>query len=316
MSMRIADRLSTWATRRPPASSACLNRRANRERLPVAKRRDWQAHRVWYVDAEHLLDADAAHRVQRFGKAEIAQCEIGRLMNADRNEPVPGPHRIQSSLDVQLEHGVRPDAEQRTVKDLGCEEEVRDRSGTVIRVWPHWGRWGQASNRRTRDAAAAARVTTLESRVVVHLVIDGHSNRIGGLCQRTALLPGHRAGDNIPEKPGTRRQAWRWNERPTAYDLQLAALTQELQHGRLGGLLTADGSEDSTQHGGARFPFELTGRTFSFIGHLLPSAWAMDGFQNLVLRGQGFGSALVQAAVITVCAMLFFAVAVWRFRAE
>jgi ABC-2 type transport system permease protein len=68
--------------------------------------------------------------------------------------------------------------------------------------------------------------------------------------------------------------------------------------------------------GGAWFPLEITGRTFSFIGHLLPSAWAMDGFQNVVLRGLGFGSALVPAAVITGYAVLFFVVAVWRFRAE
>ena len=68
--------------------------------------------------------------------------------------------------------------------------------------------------------------------------------------------------------------------------------------------------------GGAWFPLEITGRTFSTIGHLLPSAWAMDGFQNVVLRGLGFGSALVPALVITGYAVLFFAVAVWRFRAE
>ena len=68
--------------------------------------------------------------------------------------------------------------------------------------------------------------------------------------------------------------------------------------------------------GGAWFPLEITGRTFSFIGHLLPSASAMDGFQNVVLRGLGFASALGPAAVITGYAVLFFAVAVWRFRAE
>lgn len=68
--------------------------------------------------------------------------------------------------------------------------------------------------------------------------------------------------------------------------------------------------------GGAWFPLEITGRVFSFIGHLLPSAWAMDGFQNVVLRGLGFGSALVPAAVIAGYAVLFFAVAVWRFRAD
>jgi len=68
--------------------------------------------------------------------------------------------------------------------------------------------------------------------------------------------------------------------------------------------------------GGAWFPLEITGRVFSFIGHLLPSAWAMDGFQNVILRGLGFGSVLAPAAVIIGYAVLFFAVAVWRFRAE
>jgi ABC-2 type transport system permease protein len=68
--------------------------------------------------------------------------------------------------------------------------------------------------------------------------------------------------------------------------------------------------------GGAWFPLEITGRTFSFIGHLLPSAWAMDGFQNVVLRGLGFGSALVPALIVTGYAAFFFAVAVWRFKPE
>ena len=68
--------------------------------------------------------------------------------------------------------------------------------------------------------------------------------------------------------------------------------------------------------GGAWFPLEITGRVFSFIGHLLPSAWAMDGFQNVILRGLGFGSALLPALVITGYAALFFTIAVWRFRAE
>jgi len=68
--------------------------------------------------------------------------------------------------------------------------------------------------------------------------------------------------------------------------------------------------------GGAWFPLELTGRTFSFVGRLLPSAWAMDGLQNVVLRGLGFNSVLVPAAIIGGHALLFFAVAVLRFRAE
>ncbi|NMB90361.1 MAG: ABC transporter permease, partial [Chloroflexi bacterium] len=44
--------------------------------------------------------------------------------------------------------------------------------------------------------------------------------------------------------------------------------------------------------GGAWFALEMTGKTFAAIGHFLPSAWAMDGFQNVLVRGQGLESTL------------------------
>jgi ABC-2 type transport system permease protein len=68
--------------------------------------------------------------------------------------------------------------------------------------------------------------------------------------------------------------------------------------------------------GGAWFPLEIAGRTFAAIGHLLPSAWAMDGFQNLVLRGLGIGSTLLPAGILLGYAAVFFGLAVWRFRFE
>lgn len=66
--------------------------------------------------------------------------------------------------------------------------------------------------------------------------------------------------------------------------------------------------------GGAWFPLSITGEAFSTIGHLLPSAWAMDGFQNILLRGLGFESILLPAAVNLAYAVLFLSLAVWRFR--
>jgi hypothetical protein len=42
----------------------------------------------------------------------------------------------------------------------------------------------------------------------------------------------------------------------------------------------------------------------------------MDGFQNIILRGLGFGSVLLPAAVLLGCAGLFFGLAVWRFKYE
>ncbi|MGD0806530.1 MAG: ABC transporter permease [Anaerolineales bacterium] len=65
--------------------------------------------------------------------------------------------------------------------------------------------------------------------------------------------------------------------------------------------------------GGAWMPLEYTGPTFQTIGHASPIAWAMDGFQNIVIRGLGFNSVLIPAAVLMGYALLFFALAVWRF---
>jgi ABC-2 type transport system permease protein len=68
--------------------------------------------------------------------------------------------------------------------------------------------------------------------------------------------------------------------------------------------------------GGAWFPLEVTGKTFSSIGHLLPTAWAMDGFQNIVLRGLGFSSTLLPAGLLLAYSLAFFGIAIWRFKFE
>jgi len=65
--------------------------------------------------------------------------------------------------------------------------------------------------------------------------------------------------------------------------------------------------------GGAWMPLEYTGATFQKIGHASPIAWAMDGFQNIVIRGLGFNSVLIPAAVLSGYTLLFFTLAVWRF---
>ncbi len=68
--------------------------------------------------------------------------------------------------------------------------------------------------------------------------------------------------------------------------------------------------------GGAWFPLDTTGKAFSTIGHLMPSAWAMDGFQNIILRGQGLASVLLPVGILLVYTGLFFGLAIWRFRTE
>ena len=68
--------------------------------------------------------------------------------------------------------------------------------------------------------------------------------------------------------------------------------------------------------GGAWFPLDITGQAFAAIGHLMPTAWAMDGFQNIILRGLGLSSVLLPTGILLAYAVAFFALAVWRFRFE
>ena len=68
--------------------------------------------------------------------------------------------------------------------------------------------------------------------------------------------------------------------------------------------------------GGAWFPLEGTGPAFNTIGHLTPGAWAMDGFQNVVVRGLGIESVLLPSGVLLAYAAAFFGLAVWRFKFE
>ena len=66
--------------------------------------------------------------------------------------------------------------------------------------------------------------------------------------------------------------------------------------------------------GGAWVPLEATGATFQAIGHISPVAWALEGFENIIARGLGLGSALIPAAALLGYALLFFLLASWRFR--
>jgi ABC-2 type transport system permease protein len=68
--------------------------------------------------------------------------------------------------------------------------------------------------------------------------------------------------------------------------------------------------------GGAWMPLELTSETFQTVGHLTPVAWAIDGLENIVVRGMGLASVLVPAAILLGWAVALFAASVWRFRFE
>ena len=68
--------------------------------------------------------------------------------------------------------------------------------------------------------------------------------------------------------------------------------------------------------GGAWFPLDITGATFSRIGHAFPTAWAMDGFQDIVVRGLGLSAVWPTVLILLGYAVLLFGLAVWRLRSE
>jgi hypothetical protein len=50
--------------------------------------------------------------------------------------------------------------------------------------------------------------------------------------------------------------------------------------------------------GGAWVPREFTDETFQTIGHLLPTAWAMDDLENIVFRGLGLESVWLPVGIM------------------
>jgi ABC-2 type transport system permease protein len=66
--------------------------------------------------------------------------------------------------------------------------------------------------------------------------------------------------------------------------------------------------------GGVWFPLEGAGKAFSYLGKLMPSAWAMNGFQNILIRGLDLASAWIPAGILLLYALAFFSIAALRFR--
>jgi ABC-2 type transport system permease protein len=67
--------------------------------------------------------------------------------------------------------------------------------------------------------------------------------------------------------------------------------------------------------GGAWFPMESVGEGFATVGHLTPAFYAMQGLQNILIRGQDISSVFFPAAMLAGFALLFFGAALWRFEA-
>jgi ABC-2 type transport system permease protein len=65
---------------------------------------------------------------------------------------------------------------------------------------------------------------------------------------------------------------------------------------------------------GAWFPLDITGSAFQFVGHLLPTAWILDGLRGIIVRGFGVRDVLPAFGIAVAWAAGLFALAVARFR--
>ncbi len=68
--------------------------------------------------------------------------------------------------------------------------------------------------------------------------------------------------------------------------------------------------------GGCWYPGEFFPEAAQLAAKALPTAWAMQGLTDLVMRGQGLSAVLPEAGVLVGFAAVFFAVGVARFRYE
>ena len=68
--------------------------------------------------------------------------------------------------------------------------------------------------------------------------------------------------------------------------------------------------------GGAWVPLEFTSETVQIIGRFTPTAWAIEGLENVTMRGMDLSSVVVPALVVLGFGVLCLTVAVWQFRVE
>lgn len=68
--------------------------------------------------------------------------------------------------------------------------------------------------------------------------------------------------------------------------------------------------------GGAWWPLEITPPAYQQAVIVLPTTWAMQGFNDVIVRGLGVSSVLPVAGTLLLFALVFFAVGLWRLNLE
>ena len=66
--------------------------------------------------------------------------------------------------------------------------------------------------------------------------------------------------------------------------------------------------------GGVMVPRFIMPEAMQQIGNVTPQAWAIQGYQDVLVRGQGLGGVWLEAGVLLIFAAVFTAIGVWRFR--
>jgi ABC-2 type transport system permease protein len=68
--------------------------------------------------------------------------------------------------------------------------------------------------------------------------------------------------------------------------------------------------------GGCWYPIELFPQAIRSAAQVLPTYWAMSGFLDIAVRGQGVSGILLESGILLGFALVFFLVGVWRFKYE
>ena len=68
--------------------------------------------------------------------------------------------------------------------------------------------------------------------------------------------------------------------------------------------------------GGAWWPIEVTPTAYQAAVQVLPSTWAMRGFNDVILRGQGVAGILPEAGILMLFAAAFFIIGILRLNKE
>jgi ABC-2 type transport system permease protein len=68
--------------------------------------------------------------------------------------------------------------------------------------------------------------------------------------------------------------------------------------------------------GGAWWPLEITPKIYQQVVQILPSTWAMQGFNRIILGGQGVQGVLLPCGILWGFTLVFFMISVWKLKFE